>query len=283
MRKGGSHGNGDLTGTYHLGSFFYDSDVARDDSAWGSMTLGGDGMASGNVQFNIDGSVISPVSTSLPPGVASGGTVTATFATLEFTGTVLAGGELIILAGSTTSTEAPMLLALIRGQPAPRQPFGRSVPRRRSRSTQVPCPRWTSIASIDRANGVNDVRDGGRTANQDGAVAPALISLLPINCAVAAGGGLFYGGGSTLLSLEQGNARLGRAGTNGRSQRLLRAARNASRSFFGLCRQRSTTPCQSALRARCALVGNSRRSAILCRLSTGREPGSRAKYEWASL
>ena len=114
-RKEGTHSNASLTGLYHLSAFAYNHGGMNDLAYWGSVTFDGVGGGPGSATTNRDGGLIGPIGFTFPYSVAADGTVTGDFGNQPMTGSIIAGGEVVIMAGGTTAGLSPLFMVLTKG------------------------------------------------------------------------------------------------------------------------------------------------------------------------
>ncbi len=114
-KKEGTYSNASLNGLYHLAGIAYVFGGPSDNSTWGTTMFDGAGMHMESQNENTDGTVAGPFNSNRTYSVAADGSVTADFGGVMYSGAILAGGELIILAGDTTAAGPPYILILTKG------------------------------------------------------------------------------------------------------------------------------------------------------------------------
>jgi len=171
-RKSGTSSAATVAGTYHWCVFGYDQTSMKDSAYWGSLAFDGVSTANGSFSHNESGSITSVGSTPATYAVAADGTITLSFGTDAYTGAVLAGGDLLILAGGTVATNVPLIMALIRTTSgASSTLLSGSYRFVGLKADNAPPPEWSSATVDATADGISllTLAPGG-IGNEDGVV-----------------------------------------------------------------------------------------------------------------
>ncbi|MDJ0522463.1 MAG: hypothetical protein QNJ90_10375 [Planctomycetota bacterium] len=176
LRRTGTFTLADLAGTYHACAFFSFVGV---DSAWfaGLVTFDAAGGATYSSGINSNGVVTQP-SAPIPYGtasVATDGTVTWAAPTPQvvWSGGMLAGGELIVFAGTTQAIDAQFLIVLIRqGTGLSNATWSGSYHFISIGAGNSPPPRYGAITGTATVDGAGSLAIAAETGNQDGTITP---------------------------------------------------------------------------------------------------------------
>ncbi len=174
-RKEGTYSNASLSGLYHIAMIAYSSGVPEDQVYWGQFTLAGAaGTGSGSLTINADGSTGSSGALSMTYSVAADGSATVGLSGLSLSGTVVAGGDVVLLAGSTDALEPPFMAVLIKGSAgATNALLNGSYGFTGMRMQETPASvEWTSAHFNATIIGATTISLGPGTTNEDGAVGP---------------------------------------------------------------------------------------------------------------
>jgi hypothetical protein len=197
-RKSGTYSNASLNGLYHLCAFFYDQAVMEDGTRWGTVTFDGAGGGSTNTAANDQGVISGPAAMALTYAVASNGSVTGMMLGRDVTGQILAGGELLTLAGDTVAGH-PIMIVLIRATTGASDATlsGTYHGLRLEANNGAPPDTWTSSVTRFVFDGAGMFTIGAVTNNMDG-----MVTTSPVGggapYAVLGNGELSFAGGAVM-------------------------------------------------------------------------------------
>lgn len=114
-RVAGTYGLTSLNAPYHACGFAYDAPMTASRAYFGRMTFDGAGGGEHSLELNQNGTVLMPlVPTPLTYTMAADGLVTISTSISTMWGGAFAGGDLVLVGGSTTDTQAPRSFAMVR-------------------------------------------------------------------------------------------------------------------------------------------------------------------------
>ncbi len=199
LKRSGTFTLADLAGTYHACAIF---SIAGVDSSWfaGLVTFDAAGGATYSSGINSNGVITVPAAP-IPYGtasVATDGTVTWTSPTPQvvWSGGMLAGGELVVFAGTTQAIDAQFLIVLIRqGSGLSQATLSGSYHFVSIGASNSPPPRYAALTGTATADGAGNLAIEVEAGNLDGTITPGN-SLPSLPYLVGATGTLDTGGGS---------------------------------------------------------------------------------------
>jgi hypothetical protein len=195
-RKSGTWNDADLTGPYHFATVVYVPGGGRDIALWGTATFDGFGGGSANGTEN-DNGAIAPGGILTSYAVTSDGSLTASLYDGQTSGAIVAGGDLVLLAGVTTNGGNPTLYVLTRATSgASNALLDGSYALIGMEAPLAPPPEWVSTLVAATADGAGTCTLAQGARNADGSVAPFSGSSLPY--AVAPDGLFDFGSGNFL-------------------------------------------------------------------------------------
>ena len=174
-RKAGTYSDASLSGLYHVCAFGYDPTVSSDLSYFGAMTFDGLGSAAGSLSLNVAALTSGPFAISLTYSTAPDGALTVAFSSDGYKGQICAGGDLILLAGGTSTTEAPVVMVLVKGTAgASNALLSGAYGLVGLQADTSPPPEWTSITIPATSDGLAMITLGaGGLVNEDSVITSA--------------------------------------------------------------------------------------------------------------